>query len=189
MEDPPKKFFRLSPGREVRLKHACLITCTDVVRNDAGEVVELRCTYDPESRGGDAPDGRRVRGTLHWVSAEHAVPAEVRLFDYLFDEEAVDEEVVTASADDAAAGAAADASPSRTFDFANLLNPESLTVLTGCMVEPGLRDAVAGVPYQFLRSGYFTPDSIDSRPDRLVFNRSVGMRDTWGKIQKAQKKG
>ncbi len=188
MEDPPKKFFRLSPGSEVRLKHACLITCTDVVKNDAGEVVELRCTYDPGSRGGDAPDGRRVKGTLHWVSAEHAVPAEVRLFDYLFREEAVDEEVVTAP-DDAAAGAAGDEPPSRTFDFAGLLNPESLKVLTVCMLEPGLRDAVAGVPYQFLRNGYFTPDSVDSRPDRLVFNRSVGLRDTWGRIQKAQAKG
>jgi len=189
MEDPPKKFFRLSPGREVRLKHACLITCTDVVKNDAGEITELRCAYDPESRGGDAPDGRRVKGTLHWVSAEHAVPAEVRLFDYLFREETVDDEPVAAPDDDAAEVAAGDASPSRTFDFASQLNPDSLNVLTGCMVEPALRDAVAGVPYQFLRTGYFTPDSVDSSPDRLVFNRSVGLRDTWGRIQKAQKKG
>ncbi len=189
MEDPPKKFFRLAPGREVRLKHACLITCTGVVKNDAGEITELRCTYDPESRGGDAPDGRRVKGTLHWVSAAHAVPAEVRLFDYLFREETVDDEPVTTPDDDAAADVADAVPPSRTFDFASLLNPASLTVLTGCMVEPGLRDAATGVPYQFLRNGYFTPDSIDSRPDGLVFNRSVGLRDTWGKIQKAQKKG
>ncbi|MCD4691258.1 glutamine--tRNA ligase, partial [bacterium] len=207
MEDPPKKFFRLAPGREVRLKHACLITCTDVVKDDAGEVVELRCTYDPASRGGSAPDGRRVKGTLHWVSAEHAVQAEVRLFDHLFAETLSEDEPSPGSdtpvdgespggaaqkdggGSDAGGGVASGEGSVRTFDLSRLLNPQSLTVLTGCQLEPGLRDADPGTPYQFLRQGYFTADSSDSSPDKLVFNRSVGLRDTWGKIQKAQKKG
>ena len=167
MEDPPKKFFRLAPGREVRLKHAYLITCESVVRDEAtGEVAELRCTYDPDSRGGEAPDGRKVRGTLHWVSAGHAVPAEVRLFDHLL------------LPDESEGGGKQ--------DFKELLNPESLEVLAGCMVEPGLREALPGTTYQFLRQGYFCVDSVDSRQGALVFNRAVSLRDTWARISKAQ---
>jgi len=165
LEDPPRKFFRLAPGREVRLKHAYLVTCDSVVKDEAtGEVAELHCTYDPESRGGEAPDGRKVRGTLHWVSAVHAVPAEVRLFDHL----------LLPDDGDGKKG------------FMELLNPESLSVLTGCMVEPGLRDARSGTTYQFLRRGYFCIDGVDSRRDALVFNRAVSLRDTWAKISKAQ---
>ena len=165
LENPPRKFFRLAPGREVRLKHAYLVTCDSVVKDEAtGEVTELHCTYDPESRGGEAPDGRKVRGTLHWVSAAHAVPAEVRLFDHL----------LLPDDGDGKKG------------FMELLNPESLSVLTGCMVESGLRDARPGTTYQFLRRGYFCIDSVDSRPDALVFNRAVSLRDTWAKISKAQ---
>jgi glutaminyl-tRNA synthetase len=167
-EDPPKKFFRLSPGREVRLKHAYFIRCERVVRDEAtGEVVELRCTYDPETRGGDAPDGRKVRGTLHWVSAAHAVEAEVRLFDHLLLGEGEVEEDV---------------------DLAGRLNPNSLEVLRGCRLEPGLAGAAPGVSYQFLRHGYFCVDSTDSKPQTLVFNRSVSLRDTWAKIEKEQEK-
>ena len=167
MEDPPKKFFRLAPGREVRLKHAYLITCESVVRDEAtGEVAELRCTYDPDSRGGEAPDGRKVRGTLHWVSAGHAIPAEVRLFDHLL------------LPDESEGGGKQ--------DFKELLNPGSLEVLAGCMVEPGLREALPGTTYQFLRQGYFCVDSADSRQDALVFNRAVSLRDTWARISKAQ---
>ena len=167
MEDAPKKFFRLVPGREVRLKHAYLITCESVVRDEAtGEIAELHCTYDPDSRGGEAPDGRKVRGTLHWVSAAHAVPAEVRLFDHLL------------LADEGEGGGKR--------DFKELLNPQSLEVLAGCMVEPGLREARPGTTYQFLRQGYFCVDSVDSRPDSLVFNRAVSLRDTWAKMNKGQ---
>jgi glutaminyl-tRNA synthetase len=165
LEDPPRKFFRLAPGREVRLKHAYLVTCESVVKDEAtGEVTELRCTYDPESRGGEAPDGRKVRGTLHWVSAGHAVPAEVRLFDHLLLPDDGDGKK----------------------DFMELLNPESLSVLTGCMVEPSLCDAKPGSTYQFLRRGYFCIDSVDSQPGALVFNRAVSLRDTWARISKAQ---
>ncbi len=163
MDDPPKKFFRLAPGREVRLKHAYLVTCERAVRDEAtGEVTELHCSYDPDSRGGEAADGRKVRGTLHWVSARHAVPAEVRLFDHLL------------LPDDGAK------------DFKELLNPESLSVLSGCMVEPGLREAEPGITYQFLRQGYFCVDSVDSEQGALVFNRAVSLRDTWAKISKGQ---
>ncbi|HDS01541.1 MAG TPA: glutamine--tRNA ligase/YqeY domain fusion protein [candidate division Zixibacteria bacterium] len=161
LEDPPRKFFRLAPGREVRLKHAYFITCNEAVKNDAGEITELRCSYDPESRGGSTPDGRRVKGTLHWVSAEHAVDAEVRLFDRLFDKE----------------------DPTEGGDFLKNINPDSLEILTGCKVEPGLKDAKSGEYYQFLRQGYFVADSEDSTPDHPVFNRSVGLRDTWARIQ------
>ena len=165
LEDPPRKFFRLALGREVRLKHAYLITCDSVVKDEAtGEITELHCTYDPESRGGEAPDGRKVRGTLHWVSAGHAVPAEVRLFDHL----------LLPDDGDGKRG------------FLELLNPESLSVLTGCMVEPSLCDAKSGTTYQFLRRGYFCIDSVDSRPGALVFNRAVSLRDTWAKISKGQ---
>jgi glutaminyl-tRNA synthetase len=166
-EDAPRKWFRLAPGREVRLKHAYYVTCTEAVRDDDGKLVELRCTYDPDTRGGWSTDGRKVRGTLHWVSAAHAVPAEIRRYDRLFLEE---------SPEDTDEGE----------DFTVNLNPESLTVLTGCQLEPGLSGAEVGYTCQFMRKGYFCVD-LDSRPDRLVFNEIVGMRDTWAKIEKKLK--
>jgi glutaminyl-tRNA synthetase len=167
-EDPPKKFFRLSPGREVRLKHAYYITCNRMVRDEkTGEVVELHCTYDPESRGGWTKDERKVRGTLHWVSAPHAVGAEVRLYDHLF---------TKTDPGDVEEGS----------DFKSNLNPNSLEVLTSCKVEPGLADAERGNRYQFLRHGYFCVDT-DSSPGKLIFNRTVSLRDTWARIEKAQK--
>jgi len=162
MEEPSKKFYRLSPGAEVRLKHAYLVTCREVVKNTAGDVVELRCTYDPGSRGGEAPDGRRVRGTLHWVSAAHARPAEVRLYDHLFKEEFP-------------------GSGGR--DFIGDLNPLSLEALTGCLVEPSLAGAAPGTTCQFLRHGYFCVDP-GSNERRIVFNRTIELRDSWAKIQK-----
>jgi glutaminyl-tRNA synthetase len=158
METPPKKFYRLSPGREVRLRYGYFITCREVVKNAAGEVVELRCTYDPATRGGNAPDGRKVQATLHWVSATDAVPAEVRLYNQLF------------TRPDPNAG-----------NFAADLNPDSLEVLTDCRVEPALAGTNAEDPVQFERQGYFCRD-IDSMPGRLVFNRTVGLRDTWAKV-------
>jgi glutaminyl-tRNA synthetase len=162
MESPPKKFFRLSPGKEVRLRCAYFITCTEVVKDAAGEITELRCTYDPATRGGDAPDGRRVKATMHWVSAAHAVPVEVRLYDRLFSVE--DPE----SAPDGKT-------------FLDYLNPASLEVLTGAKGEPSLAAAAAGTRVQFERLGYFCVD-IDSRPGALVFNRTVSLRDAWAKI-------
>jgi glutaminyl-tRNA synthetase len=166
-EDPPKKYFRLAPGREVRLKHAYYITCNEVVKDPAtGDVVELRCSVDPESRGGATPDGRRVRGTLQWVSAAHAVEAEVRLYDHLFSAENP-----------------LDVEEGR--DFKEHLNPNSLEVLTSCLVEPSVRGATPGTRCQFMRHGYFCVDP-DSSADCLVFNRTVALRDTWAKIQKAQ---
>ncbi len=168
-EEPPKKFFRLAPGREVRLRYAYFITCVDVIKNDAGEIVELHCTYDPETRGGSAPDGRRVKATMHWVSAAHAIEAEVRLYDRLFDRE----------------------NPKDTKDgeeFTASLNPHSLEVLCGCRVEPSLQSAEVGDRYQFERMGYFCKDR-DSREEMPVFNRTVTLRDTWARIQKAQKAG
>ena len=167
MENPPKKFFRLSPGTEVRLKHAYLITCTEVVRNGDGEITELRCTYDPLSRGGEAPDGRRVKGTLHWVSVPHAVKAEVRLYDNLFtlrDMSAMEEGKT----------------------FRDYLNPGSLKVLENCFVEPGLAEAGPLEKFQFLRQGYFCADP-DSTPERPVFNRTVALKDSWAKeVRKEQ---
>jgi len=160
MEEPPKKFFRLAPGREVRLRYAYFITCREAVKDASGEIVELRCTYDPATRGGNAPDGRKVKATLHWVSAAHAVPAEVRLYDYLF------------GRPDPGAGG----------DFIADLNPDSLVVLEDCRLEPALADAAPGETLQFERQGYFCPDA-DSTPERPVFNRTVGLRDTWAKIQ------
>ena len=168
-EDPPRKFYRLAPGREVRLRYAYFITCVDVVKDEDGEVVELRCTYDPETRGGDAPDGRKVRGTLHWVSAAHAVKAEVRIYDRLFLKENPDEVAEEGQ------------------DFTSNLNPNSLEVLTACFVEPGLAGVAPGSQYQFERKGYFCVDP-DSSEDRLVFNQTVSLRDSWAKIEKAQKK-
>ena len=168
MEDPPKKFYRLSPGREVRLKHAYYITCDKVIKDEkTGEIVEIHCTYDPETRGGWSDDGRRVRGTLHWVSAEHAVDAEVRLYNALFTEREPEN-----SADGT--------------DWIQFLNPESLEVLNNCKVEPSLVDAPSESRYQFLRMGYFSIDS-DTTSEKLVFNRTVPLRDSWAKIQKGQK--
>jgi glutaminyl-tRNA synthetase len=158
MEVPPKKFFRLSPGREVRLRYAYFITCREVVKNAAGEVTELRCIYDPATRGGNASDGRKVQATLHWVSATESVPAEVRLYNQLF----------TSAEPD-------------TSNFAAGLNPNSLEILTGCRIEPALAADNAEEPVQFERQGYFTRDK-DSAPGRLVFNRTVGLRDTWAKV-------
>jgi glutaminyl-tRNA synthetase len=162
MEDPPKKFYRLSPGREVRLRSAYFITCTEVVKDERGEIVELRCTYDPATRGGDAKDGRKVKATMHWVSAAHAVPAEVRLYDRLFSVE--DPENV------------ADGKT-----FLDYLNPGSLEVLRDVRAEPSLASAAPGTRVQFERLGYFCVDT-DSRPGALVFNRTVGLRDSWAKI-------
>ncbi len=166
-EDPPPKFHRLAPGREVRLRSAYLITCTDAVKDpDTGEIVELHCTYDPRTRGGSAPDGRRVKGTLHWVSARQAREAEVRLYDRLFTREDPGD---VGEGEDWMAG----------------INPESLEILTGCRVEPSLATASAGFLCQFERMGYFCVDSVDSAPGRLVFNRAVSLKDTWAKIEKA----
>ena len=163
MEDPPKKFFRLAPGREVRLRYAYFITCDEVVKNDAGDIVELRCSYDPATRGGDAPDGRKVKATLHWVAAAHAVDAEVRVYDHLFEVE----------------------SPGADGDFIDDLNPDSLEVLSGCKLEPSLAAVPPGDQVQFERLGYFAPDP-DSTADRPVFNRIVTLRDTWARIRKQQ---
>jgi len=167
MEDPPKKFFRLSPGKEVRLRSAYFITCTDVVKDEHGAIVELRCTYDPATRGGDAPDGRRVKATMHWVSAAHAIPVEVRLYDRLFSVE--DPE---------------NAPEGKT--FLDYLNPHSLEVLRDAQAEPSLAGAAAGTRVQFERLGYFCVDT-DSAPGALVFNRTVSLRDAWAKI--ANQKG
>ena len=169
MEDPPKKFFRMAPGREVRLRYAYFIKCEEVVKDPAtGEIIELRCTYDPETRGGNAPDGRKVKATIHWVSAAHALSAEVRQYDHLFTREnpldLAEGETFTAS-----------------------LNPHSLDVLTGCRVEPSLGEAKPGDYLQFERQGYFCMDSKDTTPGKLVFNRTVTLRDTWAKIKKAMK--
>ena len=163
-EDPPKQYFRLSPGREVRLRYGYFITCTGVVKNAQGEVVEVRCTYDPATRGGNAPDGRKVKSTIHWVSAAHAIDAEARLYDNLFIKENPNE---TAEGE----------------DFTANLNPNSLETLTGCKLEPGLANAAPGSRYQFERLGYFCADP-DSVPGKPVFNRTASLRDTWAKIQK-----
>jgi len=166
MEDPPKKFFRLGPGREVRLRWAYFLTCKEAIKNEAGEVVELRCTYDPETKGGQAPDGRKVKGTIHWVSAPHALSAEVRLYDHLFDQP--DPNKVPDGK-----------------DWLENLNKNSLEVLTGCKLEPSLAEAKPGIGIQFERTGYFCLDK-ESQPDQLVFNRAVGLRDTWAKMQQKQ---
>lgn len=169
MEEPPKKFFRLSPGREVRLRYAYYIKCVGVVKDEkTGEVIELRCTYDPKTRGGDSPDGRKVKATLHWVSAAHSLKAEMCLYDHLF---------VKPNPDEARDGT----------DFRTYLNPNSLETLETCWVEPSLKGAARGNRYQFERLGYFCVDSVDSSDKVLVFNRTVSLRDTWAKIQKTQK--
>ncbi|MEN8208695.1 MAG: glutamine--tRNA ligase/YqeY domain fusion protein [Candidatus Fermentibacteria bacterium] len=163
-EEPHRKFRRLAPGREVRLRYAYLITCVDVLKDEDGNVIELICTYDPETRGGSTPDGRKVKGTLHWVSAEHAVPAEVRLYDRLFTVE----------------------NPLSSDSLTDTINTESLRVLTGCRIEPSAADLAVGEPVQFERKGYFCKDP-DSAEDSLVFNRTISLRDTWKKILKNQK--
>ncbi|NLI96549.1 MAG: glutamine--tRNA ligase/YqeY domain fusion protein [Synergistaceae bacterium] len=164
MENPPKNYFRLSPGKEVRLKHAYFVTCKSVVRDEEGRIVEIRCEYDPATRGGEAPDGRKVKGTLHWVSAAHAVKAEVRLYDHLFTLKNLDE-------------------VEEGKEYRDYLNPDSLVVLPGCMVEPSLSMAEAGQRFQFLRHGYFCVDP-ETRPGRPVFNRIVSLKDSWAKEQK-----
>jgi glutaminyl-tRNA synthetase len=165
-EIPPKKFFRLSPGQEVRLKHAYIIKCVQVVKDEeTGEIVELHCTYDPDTRSGGASSGRKVKGTLHWVSASHALEAEVRLYDHLFLKENPDEE-------------------GEGTDYKHNLNPKSLVKLTSCRVEPSLAGAAPGSQYQFLRQGYFCVDTVDSSDQHLVFNRTVSLRDSWAKIGK-----
>jgi glutaminyl-tRNA synthetase len=168
MEDPPKKFFRLAPGREVRLRYAYFITCTDVIKDKDGSVAELRCTYDPATRGGDAPDGRKVKGTIHWVSAQHAYPAEVRLYDHLFK---------TEFPDDLAAPSPQSPAPS----FLDNINPDSLEIITDAKLEPSLAEAIPGQHFQFERLGYFFTDPVDSAAGRPVFNRTVTLRDTWAK--------
>jgi glutaminyl-tRNA synthetase len=170
MEDPPKKFFRLGPGREVRLRYAYFITCQDVVKDpDTGNIAELRCTYDPATKGGNAPDGRKVKATLHWVSAEHAVEAEVRLYDRLFTKENPDEKTDGKT-------------------FKDFINPDSLEILSACKLEPSLADAKPEQFFQFERLGYFCVDSKKGNADHLVFNRTVTLRDTWAKIAKAGRK-
>jgi glutaminyl-tRNA synthetase len=164
MENPPKKFFRLGIGREVRLRYAYYVTCTDVLKDDNGEIVEIHCTYDPETKGGWSKDGRKVKGTLHWVSARHALDAEVRLYEHLFSEERP-EKVEEGG------------------DFFDNLNPESLKIITA-KVEPSLTEAEPGLRVQFERIGYFCVDAKDSKPGQLVFNRTATLRDTWAKIQK-----
>jgi glutaminyl-tRNA synthetase len=167
-EVPPPKYHRLSPGVEVRLRYAYLITCTGVTKDpDTGAITEIQATYDPATRGGDAPDGRKVKSTMHWVSAEHAVDSEVRLYDRLFSVE---------NPDDTPDGQ----------DFTDSLNPDSLEILQPCKLEPSLASAAPSARYQFERLGYFCVDSEDSRPDALVFNRTVTLRDTWARIQKKQ---
>jgi glutaminyl-tRNA synthetase len=170
LEDPPKKYYRLSPGREVRLRYAYFIKCERVVKDDrTGKVVELHCTYDPATRGGDASDGRKVKATLHWVSAAHAVEAEVRLYDRLFLKENPCEEKDGT-------------------DFKTYLNPNSLEILKSCRLEPSLADSLPGCCYQFERMGYFCVDSVDSTAAAPVFNRTVTLRDAWERIKKAEMK-
>ncbi len=167
MEDPPKKFYRLAPGREVRLRDAYFVKCVDVVKDEKGDVVELHCTYDPASRGGNSPDGRKVKATLHWVSTAHAIDAEVRLFDHLFTKE--DPTVLEEGK-----------------DWKDQINPQSCQVLAACRLEPNLKNVEPGFRCQFERQGYFCVDP-DSTIDKLVFNRTVTLRDTWARIQKARK--
>jgi glutaminyl-tRNA synthetase len=162
MEDAPKKFFRLAPGREVRLRYAYFITCNEVVKDNAGNIIELRCTYDPATRGGNAPDGRKVKGTIHWVSAPYAVAAELRVYDHLFK---------TEYPDDAPEGKS----------FLDNINPNSLAIVRDAKLEPSLANADPGQHFQFERIGYFYTDPVDSKPSKPVFNRTATLRDTWAK--------
>ncbi len=165
MENPPKKYFRLSPGNEVRLRYGYYVKCTHIVKDDNGEILEVHCTYDPETRGGYSPDGRKVKGTIHWVSAQHALDAEIRLYDRLFD---------TPDPDNTEVGKT----------FLDNLNPSSLSILIGCKVEPSLKNSLAGDRFQFERQGYFCTD-LDSTQDSLVFNRTVSLKDSWAKINQS----
>jgi glutaminyl-tRNA synthetase len=160
MEDPPKQFYRLAPGREVRLKHAYIIKCTTVVKDANGRILEIHCTYDPSTRGGEVGEGHKVKATLHWVSVKHAIDAEVRLYDYLFTTE----------------------DPTNGGDFKKNINPNSLQVLSQCKAEPSLASTKPGDKYQFLRNGYFCTD-LDSTKDRLIFNRTVELKDSYSKIK------
>ncbi|MBN1821090.1 MAG: glutamine--tRNA ligase, partial [Prolixibacteraceae bacterium] len=162
MEDPPRKFFRLSPGNEVRLRYAYFITCNEAVKNENGEIVELHCTYDPASKGGNSPDGRKVKSTLHWVSVKHAVKSEVRLYDRLFNVE--------------------DPSADKETDFKEFMNKDSLNVLPECFIEPFVKGSKPLSYFQFERMGYFNVDP-DSTEEKLIFNRTVPLRDTWAKIK------
>jgi glutaminyl-tRNA synthetase len=162
-ETPPPKYFRLSPGREVRLRYGYFVTCTNVVKDAKGNVVEVHCTYDPATRGGNAPDGRKVKATIHWVSAAHAIDAEVRLYDTLFSKE----------------------NPDEAEDFTANLNPNSLEVVANAKLEPSLASAASGSRYQFERLGYFCVDP-DSNPNKPIFNRTVALKDTWAKVEKKQ---
>jgi len=165
MENPPKKFFRLSPGKEIRLKHAYYITCQEVIKDEnTGEIIELRCTYDPETKGGWSKDGRKVKGTSHWVAAHAAVPAEVRIYDHLFTIPDL-----------------MDAEEGKTWK--DYLNPHSLTILKRCLVEPSLKKSKPGQMFQFLRQGYFCNDAVDSKEEALVFNKTVSLKDTWAKLK------
>ncbi|MBN1870227.1 MAG: glutamine--tRNA ligase, partial [Candidatus Omnitrophica bacterium] len=166
MENPPKEFFRLAPGREIRLRYAYFIKCKDVIKDKHGKIVELRCAYDPQTRGGNAPDGRKVKATLHWVSAGHAINAEARLYDRLF------------TVENPLAGGEEE-------DFTRYLNPRSTEILTSCKMEPSLADAQSGKLYQFERLGYFCADK-DSTPGHPIFNRAVSLRDQWAKIGKTR---
>jgi glutaminyl-tRNA synthetase len=166
MEDPPKKFYRLTPGREVRLRYAYFVTCKEAIK-DNGKVVELRCTVDPDTKGGNAPDGRKVKSTLHWVSARHAIDAEVRLYDKLFTER--------------------DPVGHKDVDFKDFINPNSLELLNSCKIEPGVKDLKPLDRIQFERLGYFCVDP-NSTSEKMIFNRTVGLRDTWAKIQKQLQK-
>ena len=166
MENPPKKYFRMSPGKEVRLKHAYYVTCNDVIKDDNGNIVEVHCTYDPTTKGGWSDDGRKVKGTSHWVSASHNFKAEVRLYDHLFNSEV----------------------PEETGDFMEDINPESLKLAEKCILEAGLKDAEPGTHFQFLRTGYFYTDPIDSKPGEPVFNRTCTLRDTWARIKRNMNK-
>ena len=163
MEDAPKKYFRLTPGQEVRLRYAYYVTCTGCVRDESGNVVEVHCNYDPETRGGTSADGRKVQGTIHWVSADHAVTAEVRLYDRLFTKESPD-------------------SPQDQTDYRDYLNPDSLEVISDAKLEPSLADATLDERYQFERIGYFCLDSQDFKQGKLVFNRTASLRDSWAAI-------
>ena len=160
MEDPPKKFFRLAPGREVRLRYAFFITCTDIIKDTSGEIVEVRCTYDPETRGGNAPDGRKVKGTIHWVSSEHAQDAEIRLYNPLY----------------------VCPHPGSENDFIDDINPNSIEILNNCKLEPSISELNNNVAIQFERMGYFCKDET-SKPNKLIFNRTISLRDTWQKIK------
>ena len=164
MEAPPSKFYRLAPGREVRLRYGYFVTCSDVVKDASGNVVEVHCTYDPATRGGDAPDGRKVSGTIHWVSARHALECELRLYDRLF---------TVPNPDDVPDG----------LDFVSVLNPESLVTVRNAQIEPSVAKDAPGSRYQFERTGYFVSDATDSKPGALVFNRTVTLRDSWAKIK------